>query len=85
MENIIAVFGNRSHTMSFASNLRRFGAKNSVIDTPRELSVSCGISVIFYKKNIEQARYIISNSNYSSFVGLFLVYTEGHLKKYRRL
>ena len=47
MQNIIAVFENRSYALQFASILKRMGIRSKTIDTPRELSVACGISVVF--------------------------------------
>ena len=83
MENIIAVFQNRSHTMSFASHLKRLGARCRVVDTPRELSVSCGVSVVFSSKNLKQARFILSSTNLNTLIGVFEIYTNGPFKKYR--
>ena len=83
MENIIAVFNNRNHTMQFASYLRRLGIKCQVVNTPRELSVSCGISVIFNSNVIYQAKTIINNHRFSSFVKLYTIISNGVLKKYR--
>lgn len=83
MENIIAVFNNRNQTMQFATNLKRMGARCKTINTPRELSVSCGISVIFPKTFINQAKFILNRYRFSSFVRLYLIRENDILKKYQ--
>lgn len=85
MENIIAVFNNRSHTMQFASYLKRIGVRCKTINTPRELSISCGISAIFPYANLKQAKFILDRYRFSSFVKFYLIYTNGVFKKYQPL
>ena len=51
MQNIIAVFSSRNYAMQFATLLRKLGINNKIKDTPRELSSSCGISVVFESNN----------------------------------
>ena len=73
MENIIAVFSNRNHALQYASYLKRNGIRNKVVDTPRELSVSCGISVIFSQENIGRAKLILVRMNMLAYVRLYLI------------
>ena len=85
MENIIAVFNNRSHTMQFASYLKRIGVRCKTINTPRDLSVSCGISAVFPYANLKQAKFILDRYNFSSFVRFYVIFSNGVLKKYQPL
>ena len=73
MGNIIAVFGNRNHALQYASNLKRNGIKNKAVDTPRELSVSCGISIIFAQENMGRAKLILARTNMIPYVRLYLI------------
>ena len=73
MGNIIAVFGNRNHALQYASNLKRNGIRNKVVDTPRELSVSCGISIIFSQENMGRAKLILARTNMIPYVRLYLI------------
>lgn len=73
MRNILAVFTNRNHTMQFSSYLKRLGVRNKTINTPRELTVSCGISILFLEKDFSQARFILSKGNFGSFKGFYIV------------
>lgn len=85
METILAVFGNRSHTMQFASYLKRMGVRCKTISTPRELSVSCGISAVFPVQNLAQAKFIINKYNFSSFNKFYVMMSNGVFKKYQAL
>jgi hypothetical protein len=82
---VVGVFGNRNQTMQFASILKRMGIRNQTIDTPRELSVSCGISVIFNYDDLDRVRYILNKVRLSSFIGFFKVIINSHFKKYQRI
>lgn len=73
MQNIIAVFSSRNYALQFASILKKLGIKNKVKDTPRDLSSSCGISVIFENKYLGRAKSIIENYHLMSYTKLFVI------------
>lgn len=81
MENIIAVFNNRNQAMQFASLLKRIGVRSKVVNTPRELSVACGISIVFGKNAYGQAKMILSKLGLFSSVKMFIM-TGDLFKKY---
>ena len=78
--NIIAVFANRNKSMQLASVLKRLGIPNKTINTPRELSVSCGISVVFAGSYLNRVKDAIYRLNLSG-VRLYTV-LNGANKKY---
>lgn len=82
MENIIAVFNNRNQAMQFASFLKRMGVGCKTISTPRELSVSCGLSVVFAYSNMVQANYVLKSSRFTAFGGFFKIVNNNVFKKY---
>ena len=45
MKDIIVVFRSRSDALSFNSRLRSYGVSGKIVNTPRALSLSCGLSV----------------------------------------
>ena len=47
MEYVLAVFVNRSHSQMFYKVLKSKGIPANVISTPRDLGLSCGLSVKF--------------------------------------
>lgn len=72
MRNIVVVFGNRNHTMQFATMLRRMGIRCKTIDTPRVLSEACGISVVFLEKDLQSVRVALSRLSLGTFRGMYL-------------
>jgi len=72
MKKILAVFTNRNQTMQFASYLRRLNVQNEVVNTPRSISTSCGLSVVFFEKGLPQARFILNNHKMATFIGFFI-------------
>ena len=73
MQNIIAVFSSRSYAMQFATMLRKLGINNKIKDTPRELSSSCGISVVFESKFLGRARNLIETYRLQSHAKLYII------------
>lgn len=85
MRNIIAVFGNRNHTMQFASYLKRLGIRCKTINTPRELTVSCGISIVFLERDLQRVRGLIYQLKLSSYLGMYLVLSDNVFTKYKKI
>lgn len=68
---VLAVFRSRSQTIDFASRLQRYGVNVQTVNTPKEAQVGCGLSAKFDFSALRQARFILQNVRYSSFVGLY--------------
>lgn len=77
MRYILAIFGGRTQTMSFYQILRSYGVACSVVNTPKQAIVACGISVKFLEKDLSIVHSILSRRKYDSFVGLYRVFTSG--------
>ena len=45
MNDIIVVFRSRNDALTFNSKLAKYGVYGKVVNTPRALSASCGLSV----------------------------------------
>lgn len=71
--NIIAVFTGRNKAMQFASYLKRFGIPNKTMNTPRELSVSCGISVIFKSAYLSKVKDLLFKLSMNTGVRLYIM------------
>ncbi|MDR3263725.1 MAG: DUF3343 domain-containing protein [Clostridiales bacterium] len=69
---IVAVFRAREHTMKFNAELLQKGYRASVINTPREIFSSCGISVKFEEYAVSFARQVIRYYDFQSFAGFYL-------------
>lgn len=83
MGNIITVFNNRNHSMQFASYLKRAGVPCKTVNTPRELSVACGISVVFTADYLSYAKIVLNKFEFSSFNRFFAIESDGIFKKYK--
>lgn len=65
MEYVIAILPSRTQVMSFYQFLRRLGVGCLIIDTPREISQSCGVCVKFSVANYQYVKSL-SSQNYRS-------------------
>lgn len=68
---VLAVFRSRSQTIDFVSRLQRYGVNVQTVNTPKEAQVGCGLSAKFDFSVLPQAKFILRNTKYSSFVGFF--------------
>ena len=82
MENVIIVFNNRNYTMQLATYLKRMGVMCKTIDTPRELTVSCGISIVIAKNNLIRVRQALKNSSIQEMPKFYIALDSGVFKKY---
>ena len=73
MKKIIAVFNNRNQALQFASILKRIGVRTKTINTPRDLSVSCGISVVFENKFLGHARMVLEKMGPTMSVRMYII------------
>lgn len=73
MTEHIAVFRSRAQAIDCNSRLRALGVPSSIINTPREANVGCGLSVRIPQNMFERAKRIIANGKYSAFYGYFRV------------
>lgn len=77
----IAAFRSREQTIKYFEKLRSYRVDCSVINTPREASVGCGISVKYPSRYFHTAQIVLSRGSYSTFIGFFQV-TESHGRRY---
>ncbi len=73
MEYYLAVFKSRTQTLRFYERLRGLGVPCDVVNTPRQASLGCGLSVKFPVSYLSHVRRMISSENYYSYGGLFRV------------
>lgn len=73
MTEQIAVFRSRAQAIDCNSRLRSLGVQSSIINTPREANIGCGLSVKIPLNSFERAKRIIANGRYSAFYGFFNV------------
>ena len=74
MRYILAIFGGRTQTMAFYQILRSYNISCSVVNTPKQAIVACGISVKFMEKDISVVSSILQRRKFDTFVGIYRVF-----------
>ena len=69
--NYLVVFRARSETMKFANLLSSYGYRATIVNTPRKISVACGISVKIDFIALETAKLILSRRQFYTFAGIY--------------
>ena len=67
----LAVFRARTQTIIFANLLRSYGVNVSIVNTPRRINVSCGISAKFAKQHLEKAKLVLARRHFDTFAGFY--------------
>lgn len=73
MTEILAVFRSRAQAIDCNSVLRANGIPASLINTPKEANVGCGLSVKLPQNNLVLAKRIIFSRKYSAFYGFLSI------------
>lgn len=81
---MIVVFRSRQHALAFKDILTMHGVKCSVISTPKELSLGCGLSVKFEVWNKEKVDRIMSENNTNS-NGMYSITIKNNVMKYIKI
>ncbi len=71
MKYTLAVFRARTQTIMFANLMKSYNVPIVIINTPRSINVSCGISVKFASINKSIANNIIARRRFDSFAGFY--------------
>ena len=79
MEEIfgIGAFRSRQQVMRFESVLKRRGVRVSVISTPRDVSVGCGLSVRFEIEDADKVLGAYTQSSFGNLIGFYRVHRQG--------
>ena len=85
MEYLIAVFRSRTQVMKFYEKLLDCGRFADVVNTPRQASLGCGLSVKFGCDDFYFVQRILKSDCFHSFAGLFKVTESGHHKSVKAL
>lgn len=76
MNYILASFGSRNETLSFARLLKNYGVSAGVINTPSQIVIdkSCSISVKLQYNALALAQRLVNQAYFQSFKGFYIVY-----------
>lgn len=73
----IASFRSRQQVLKFESALRREGLRTSVITTPRDVSMGCGLSIRFELADYPLVREVYDHLRPSNLIGFYRITREG--------
>lgn len=68
---ILAVFRSRSHSLDYAERLQQHGVTATLVPTPKEAHIGCGLCVRIDSRDAPRASAILKTGKYSSFKGFY--------------
>lgn len=77
MEYYLVVFRSRTQTMNFNQLLRSYGVRANIINTPKQTSFSCSVSIKINNNGLRVALSILQRRKFDSIVGVYKVYDDG--------
>lgn len=72
----IASFRSRQQVLKFEGALRRAGIRVSVITTPRDVSMGCGLSIRFEVEDFPLVREVYNQLRPSNLIGFYRITRE---------
>ncbi len=81
----LAVFRSRNETLYLANMLNSLGFRVSVVNTPKDAGLSCGISVRFHERMFGVVKKCIATKPFRSFDGFYLIIQDGSRNSYQRV
>ncbi len=77
MKYLIIAFKSRTQLQNFAKTLRLYGLNVSVINTPRSISISCGLSIRTEYHYLSTIKTILLQSQFESLLGIYSITRNG--------
>lgn len=77
MTEILAVFRSRSQAIDCMTKMRALNIPASLVNTPKEAGVGCGLSLKFTQQAANRAKSVIARMNYSAFYGYMRLDSHG--------
>ncbi|MBP3631542.1 MAG: DUF3343 domain-containing protein [Oscillospiraceae bacterium] len=72
----IASFRSRQQVLKFEGALRREGIRTSIITTPRDVSMGCGLSIRFDLEDYPAVREVCAHLHPSNLIGFYRITRE---------
>lgn len=69
----VVVFKSKTEVFAFIEQARYLGVGASVVSTPKEIKIGCGLSAKISDSQTQLAKKIISSYGYSTFYGIFTI------------
>ncbi len=79
MKFLIISYKSRNNLFAITQTLKKLGVIVSIINTPRNISISCGLSAKTDVKNLSLVTNIIKQSGMGGFLGAYIIsFINGH-------
>lgn len=85
MKFIIISYKTRNSLLTFIKALRQYGVSADIINTPRSISKSCGLSAKILENNLNTAIRVINQLNFKDFFGIYSIERQGFQERLQRL
>ena len=85
MTEILAAFRSRAQAIDALAKLKSASVVASLVNTPREANIGCGLSIKFFESFLPRARVILARGGYSSFWGYLAAYNSDGRKFFRKI
>lgn len=76
--NIIIAFSSRNASMCFTEALRKGGVPSTLVNTPRDLSLGCGISVSVETRFTSKVQELLRVTDKRSYLGTYKLMKSGN-------
>ena len=73
MKYLIIAFKSRNQLQSFTRTIRLYGINVSIVNTPRSVAVSCGLSARAEYRYLNTIKTALSQIDLTSFIGIYVV------------
>lgn len=77
MDFILVSFSSRTEAMKLKELVLKKGVKATMLPTPKEAGIGCGLSVKIYYNNAEFVKALIKSHDFMSLAGVFYVSVRG--------
>ena len=81
----LAVFRSRNETLYLANMLNSARIRASIVNSPKDAGISCGISVRFEEGFLNAVNRIIASKPFRSFAGIYRVVQSGNRNSYEKI
>lgn len=82
---VIASFKSKKQMISFDMQLKKKQIKTRVIPTPSAIALGCGTSVEFDEIDINTAKEVIFNGNFTAFDGFYLISEDNKRRNIKKM
>ena len=85
MNYLLISFKSRNSIFAFNRILKQFGISSEIINTPKQVSISCGLSLKIKKEYISIIIRALNQSNLPGFLGVFSINSGKNNEKFIRI